>query len=148
MTTIRQLLEQTPMRIDSGIELLCNYSYSHIPEMRDEEFSDVIYVKEFAPDIKTHVFYDQYWDVRRGQSLCGVKFRDTWVMITYNAGRHGRDHCRRQILDTATYREMVAYLKSECAKHFASEEMEETSLDTEVNFTFYGHDVRYPNRDF
>jgi hypothetical protein len=142
MTTISELLKQEPREIITGINLICNWTYSHIPEIPIEEFLNVMYNKDFAPEIKTFIFYDVFWDWRRSQKLFAVKYQERWIMLCSNAGRECSDYSSRQILDAEGYLDMLTYLRTELASHSKTDPVEVTSLDSEVQFIFYGHDVR------
>lgn len=144
MTTIRELLETSPLRIDKGVSLLINSHYSHLPELDGEELTEYLEIDTFCEDVEVHVFYDQLWDLRRSQKMFSVKFKDVWVMLCFNAGRLGGDYSRRQILDKDAYNALLTYIKLEMITHTPESEIIEVDLDSNVQFVFYGdHDVRY-----
>jgi len=145
MTTIRELLEQEPKRIDLGIEGICNHGFSHIPEINDEEIVLFYHTDGFAPDIKVQVFYENLWDHRRFQRLSGVKFQDQWVMLCYNAGREGSDYSNREVFNKDAYKNMVIYLKKEIANKVFIEVTDVVDIEHEVGFVFYHkNDVSKP----
>ncbi|UTC29178.1 hypothetical protein BAMBUS_00960 [Brevundimonas phage vB_BpoS-Bambus] len=148
MTTIAELLEQTPARMETGIEMLVGSRYNHVQEVEDHHLYGLIYNADFCPRVEQHIFHEAVYDYRRSWALFGVRFNGAWVMLCSNAGRELDDYTQRQVLDAEAYVAMIAYIRSELVRHGETPLPEVTPLDTEVQFTFYGHDVREPHYHF
>lgn len=144
MTTIAELFAQTPHRVETGIEMLVGSRYNHVPEIPDCDLYGVRYREDFCPDISVHVFHEAVYDYRRSWVLFGVRYNGAWVMLCSNAGRELDDYARRQVVDADAYVAMIAYIRRELIRHGETPPPEHTPLDAEVEFTFYGHDVRDP----
>lgn len=142
MTTIAELLQQEPKRVDPGVRMLVGSRYNHIPEIEDHYLYGTVYRDDFSPRITQVVFHEAVEDYRRSWIMFGVKLDDRWVMLCSNAGRELDDFSRRQIVDAEAYADMITYIRTELVRHGEIKPPEVVSLDTPVEFTFYGRDVR------
>ena len=148
MTTIAELFEQDPKRVDTGMEMLVGSRYNHVPEVPDHDLYGNIYRDDFCPLIEQHVFHEAVYDCRRTWALFGVRYNGAWVMLCANAGRELDDFALRQVVDAEAYVAMIAYIRSELIRIGETPAPEVAPLDTPVEFTFYGHDVRQPHHHY
>lgn len=144
MTTIAELFAQEPLRVDPGMDMLLGSRFNHVPEIPDYHLYGAVYTKDFCPKITQVVFHEVTIDYKRSHILYGVKFADAWVMLCAQAGRDHDDFQRRQVVSPTSYRNMINYIRDELIRIGEIELPEKTPMDTEVEFTFYGRDVRKP----
>lgn len=144
MTTIAELFEQEPVRIAHGVEMLVGAHYTHVPEIDDTMLHMMAWREDFAPLVEIVVFHEVQFDYRRSQVIFGVRYAGRWVMMCRNAGRELDDFRDRQVVDAQAYQDMVTYVAHELVRVGETPTPEVVALDTEVEFGFYGHDVRTP----
>lgn len=142
MTTIAELLEQTPDEVVTGLEFLVGNSYNYIPEIITSRLHQVMADPQFAPKVETVIFYQHKLSSDSGQILFAVRYDGRWVMLCSNAGRVLEDYADRKIISAEAYLEMVDYIEDELIERISPDEIQETPLTTEVNFVFYGFDCR------
>lgn len=146
MTMIAELFAQTPLRIERGLGALVGFYYNHLPEVDETSLSGLRYREGAFQEIEVVVFHEAIEDHRRSWLLYGVRFGGRWVMLCRNAGRELDDYHDRQVVDVDAYRALIAYVRAELARLGETPEPEAVSMDTPVEFTFYGHDVRFSRR--
>lgn len=106
--TPRKLLERKPVQVSHEISYLSNGWYDFVPEAY--ALSD-IEVDE-SDCIEIRVFGEFYFDDRRSWTLAAVYFDGKPVMITQSAGREGKDHTHKFVLDQSVYMDLVHHLNS------------------------------------
>ncbi|USN15215.1 hypothetical protein KIKIMORA_00690 [Brevundimonas phage vB_BpoS-Kikimora] len=146
MTTIAELFAQEPLRIERGLGVLAGFYYNHLPEIDETLLSGLRYREDAFQEIEVVAFHEAIEDHRRSWLLFGVRFEGRWVMLCRNAGRELDDFHDRQVVDVAAYQALIAYVRTELVRLGETPEPVATPLDTEVEFAFYGHDVRHPRR--